>query len=231
MTSEMAFECLFVSKDSGVFKTVSRVLRDLSISIRLCVSCSTAFDVLGEGSTDLVVLDCEQEQSAEFLQKVWMSGTKWKKPTIVAISPSEARLPGAHIIVKKPISAATCERPFKDAYSRMLLDYRRHVRHALLIPVIATFEERGVMPATVTDIGDGGVGISCKQSPAIGDVLSFRLKLPGAQREILIHARVLWTRDYGRAGCEFMRIPPVDLIVLHDWLKAKIQVKKPRNAS
>jgi len=51
--------------------------------------------------------------------------------------------------------------------------------------------------------------------------------LPGARREVLVNVRVLWTRDYGRIGCEFVRIPPVDLIVLHDWLKERSRVKKP----
>jgi hypothetical protein len=82
----------------------------------------------------------------------------------------------------------------------------------------------------VTDIGDGGVGLSTKENLVIGSVLSFRVSLPGAQRTILIHARVLWTREYGRAGCEFVSIPPVDLMILHDWLKAKSRVKKPLTA-
>ena len=229
MTSDMAFECLFVSKDAGIFKTVGRILRDLSISIKLCVSCSTAFDILARGSTDLVVIDWEGQESSELLQRIWQGG-KWKTPTVVAIASSESRVPGAHIILTRPVTVETSEKSFRHAYSRMLLDYRRHVRYALMIPVVANFVDGRSMSLTVTDIGDGGVGLSVKELLNIGDILSFRLPLPGTPREILIQARVLWTRDYGRAGCAFVRIPPVDLIFLHDWLKTKSQVKKPRNA-
>ncbi len=229
MTSDMAFECLFVSKDAGIFKTVGRVLRDLSISIKLCLSCSTAFDMLAQGSTDLVVIDWEGQESSELLQRIWKGG-KWKTPTVVAISSSDFRVPGAHIVLRKPLTTENSEKSFRDAYSRMLLDYRRHARHALMIPVVANSDDGRSMSVTITDIGDGGVGLSGKNLPIIGDVLSFRLPLPGTPREILIHARVLWSREYGRAGCEFVRIPPVDLVFLHDWLKAKSQVKKPRNA-
>lgn len=229
MTSDMAFECLFISKDAGVFKTVGRILRDLSISIRLCLSCSAAFDMLAQGSTDLVVLDWEGQESSELLQRIWQGG-KWKTPTVVAIALSDSRVPGAHIILRKPVTTETSEKSFRDAYSRMLLDYRRHARHALMTPVVANFDDGRSMPLTITDIGDGGVGLSGKKLPVIGDVLSFQLPLPGSPREILIQARVLWTREYGRAGCQFVRIPPVDLIFLHDWLKAKSQVKKPRKA-
>ncbi len=229
MTSDMAFECLFVSKDAGVFKIVGRILRDLSISIKLCLSCSTAFDMLDRGSTDLVVVDWEGRESSELLQRIWQGG-KWKTPTIVAISSTDSRVPGAHVVLRKPVTTENSKKPFREAYSHMLLDYRRHARHALMTPVVANFDDGRSIPLTITDIGDGGVGLSGKNLPINGDVLSFRLPLPGFSREIQIQARVLWTREYGRAGCEFVRIPPVDLICLHDWLKAKSQVKKPRNA-
>jgi len=226
MTSDMAFECLFVSRDAGLFRTLARILRNLSITINLCVSPEKAFDALGQGSTDLVVIDWEGEESSEFLRKLWMKG-KWKKPTVVAILPSESRMPGAHVVIKKPVTAEAGEKSFRDAYSRMLIDYRRHVRHAVMLPVMASCEDGRTTALTVVDIGDGGVGISTQETFLIGDILSFRLLLPGARREVLVNVRVLWTRDYGRIGCEFVRIPPVDLIVLHDWLKERSRVKKP----
>ena len=79
----------------------------------------------------------------------------------------------------------------------------------------------------ITNIGDGGIGLSTKEEIALGDVLSAHILLPGARRTIYIEVRVLWTRPYGVAGCEFLRIPPVDLDILHDWLKRKCQIKKP----
>jgi PilZ domain len=77
------------------------------------------------------------------------------------------------------------------------------------------------------DIGDGGVALRSDEAFIVGDTLSFRLLLPAARRDINIQARVLWTRDHGRIGCEFLRIPPVDVNILHDWLTQKLQVKKP----
>jgi hypothetical protein len=71
------------------------------------------------------------------------------------------------------------------------------------------------------------VGLSSKEEFAIGDMLSFHLLLPGTERPIYIEARVQWARNYGAAGCEYLRIPPVDLNILHDWLKSKPQIKKP----
>jgi hypothetical protein len=226
MTADMAFECLLVTHDPGVFGTLNRILQDLSICTNICLSSSKATNQLAKGSTDLVVIDWEGETSSELVQEIWKEG-KCKKPTIVAISPVDCHLPGVHVVLKKPVTAESGTKSLKSAYSRMVQDHRRHTRCALMMPVKASDGSNRTMPVTIMDIGDGGVGLVTKQELTIGDVLSFRLLLPGAMRDIYIQVRVLWTRDYGRVGCEFLRIPPVDLTILQDWLKRKIQFKKP----
>ena len=229
MTSEMAFECLLISRDPDVFSIVARVLRDLSISIDVCLRSSQAIGALENGSTDLVVIDWEGEASYALLRSIWKD-IKAKKPTVVAISSSDCPLPGAHILLKKPVSLESVAKSFRVAYGRMLLEYRRHARHAVMTPVIAVLEDGREISLTVTDIGDGGVGLCTRSKLIVGDALSFSLNLPGAMREVHVQVRVLWTREYSRAGCEFVRIPPVDLMILHDWLKLKSQVKKTRIA-
>src|SRR5271165_2021037 len=99
MTSEMAFECLLVSSDPDLFRIVARVLRELSVSIDICLRSSKAVDALRQGSTDMVVIDWEGEDSFVLMQSIWKDW-KARKPTVVAISPSDSPLPGAHIIVK-----------------------------------------------------------------------------------------------------------------------------------
>jgi hypothetical protein len=226
MTPDMAFECLLVSSNPGVFGTIDRILRELSIRTSVCLSASRAFSLLAKGSTDLIVIDWEGEASSELLEEIWKSG-RARKPTIVAISALDCRIPGAHVILHKPVTAESSAKSLKIAYSRMLQDHRVHARYALMISVMAVDETNRTVPVTVTDIGDGGVGLSTKVKLTIGDYLSFRLLLPGANRDIYIQARVLWTREYGTAGCEFLRIPPVDADILHDWLKRKSPIKKP----
>jgi len=97
----------------------------------------------------------------------------------------------------------------------------------LMTPVVVTDDRNRSLPVTVMDIGDAGVGLRSKENFIVGDTLSFRLTLPGASRDISVQARVLWTREFGTVGCEFLRIPPVDVNILHDWLKQRMKVKKP----
>jgi hypothetical protein len=221
----MAFECLLVSRDPNVVCTMNKQLENLSISTNICLSASRAFDQLAEGSTDLVVVDWEDD-STDLVHRIQNSG-RWQKPTIVAVSSGDYPLYGAHVVVRKPVTEASVAKSLKAAYSRMLYDYRRHARYALMSSVKATGQKNQPIDITITDIGDGGVGLSSKEELAIGDELSFHLLLPGATRPIYIEARIQWARNYGAAGCEYVRIPPVDLNILHDWLQSKTQIKKP----
>jgi hypothetical protein len=224
MTPEMAFECLLVSRDPSVVCTMNRLLRNLSINTNTCISSSKAFDQLSEG-TDLIVVDWEDD-SADLLHRIRRSG-RWHKPTVVALSSQDYSVSGAHVVIRKPLTESSGAASLKAAYSRMLYDYRRHSRYALMSAVQASNGNNQSVDVTITDIGDGGVGLSSKEQFAVGDTLCFRLLLPGTPKPIYIEARVQWTRDYGVGGCEYVRIPPVDLNILHDWLKSKGQIKKP----
>jgi hypothetical protein len=226
MTPDMAFECLLICRDPAVFSTMDGLLRGLSVSTSLCLSSSKALDLLAEGSTDLLVIDWEGDASSDLLQDIWKSRMK-HKPTIVAISALDSDIRGAHVTLRKPITAESGTRSLKVAYSKMLMDHRLHARYDLMLSLRATDDNNRSIALIVTNIGDGGIGLSVKQKVTVGQVLGLRLLLPGAKREIYIQARVLWTRQDGAAGCEFVRIPPVDLSILQDWLKSRGRVRKP----
>ncbi len=227
MTPDLAFECLLVSKDPQVVSTLNHVLDNFSICTKVCLSPAKAVHELRSGSTDLVVIDWEEDRAASELLHGIQASDASRKKTIVAIAPVERKIPGTYLVLKKPLTAESGTQSLKLVYIRMLQEHRRHARYAVLTPVIATIGRDRLVPVTITNIGDGGMGLSCKEPLTVGDVLSFRLLLPSARRAIYIEARVLWTRAYNVAGCEFVRIPPVDLDILHEWLKNKCQVKKP----
>jgi len=239
MTPEMAFECLLVSHDPAVFCTMNRILQDFSIHTNVCPNPSRFGDLLADGSTDLIVIDLESEHSSELLHQIFESGMR-QKPTILAVSSMDCVIPGVHVILRKPVTPESGAKSLKVAYSRMLRDYRKHTRFALMAAVQATDNNNRILSVIVTNIGEGGVGLTTntnigeggvgptsKEKLTIGSIVSFRVPLPGLSSKIDIQARVLWTRQYGAAGCEFVRIPPSDLQVLHAWLESRYRFKKP----
>jgi response regulator RpfG family c-di-GMP phosphodiesterase len=225
MTPDMAFECLFVSPDPLVFTTMGRILQDFSISMNRCTDTTKAETLLADGSTDLIVIDLESDKSSEFLGQV-RARTR-QKPTVLAVSAADCVVAGVHVMLRKPVTHDSGVKSMKAAYSRMLRDYRKHSRFAVKREVVATDDDNRTLQITVTNVGEGGVGITSIETLRIGGILSFRMRLPELINEIAIQARVLWTRPYGAAGCEFVHVPPFDFQLLHAWLESRYRIKKP----
>ncbi len=226
MTPDMAFECVLVSNDGAVLGTMDPLLQGLSISTSVCADTSTAGKFLGEGSTDLIVIDLESASYSDLLDHLRKFQTS-QKPTVLAVSATDCAVPGVHVLLRKPVTAESGLRSLKSAYSRMLQDFRKHTRFALMTNVLATDENNRSLSLTVTNIGSGGIGLTTKDRVGIGSFLSFQLGLPGLGTRISIQARVLWVRQYGVAGCEFARMPPIDTQILHAWLESRYRIKRP----
>jgi hypothetical protein len=226
MTPEMTFECLLVSSNTEVFSTMHRVLRDFSIATRICLTASQATDLLAEGGTDLVVVDWDPDSSPRLVHEVWKSPVK-PKPTIVAVAREGEDIPADLVVLRKPVQREAGIQLIRGAYFRMVRDFRRHLRYAVMAQVLAVDEDNREMSITVTNVGDGGVGLTTKNPITPGTILSFSLPLPGSSKEISVQARVLWTNHSGAAGCEFVRIPAPDLEVMLNWLRSRCRIKKP----
>lgn len=225
MTPEMAFECLLVSNDAGLCSTMKGVLQNFSIIVQNCTTTPKACQIVPEHNYDLLAIDWDGDTSSSLLHTIWNPALR-RKPTVLGISSDARPIPGVHFVLRKPVTSGSATESLKSAYRRMLLDYRLKARYAVMKQVAASNAARK-LSLTVTDIGDGGIGISSKEQLTVGDELSFSLRLPKTPLPIHIHARVIWARAYGTAGCDFLNIPPVDREILRDWVKAKTQVKKP----
>ncbi len=226
MTPELAFKCLLVSHDAGLRCTIKEVLHNFSIAVDDCLTSSKACEMFPARNHDLVVIDWEGDPSLPLLHAIWDSHNR-RKPTILGMSGDARSIPGVHFVLRKPVSSGSATESLKSAYRRMLLDYRLKARYAVMTPLTAKHSDGRKVSVTITDIGEGGIGISSKEKLEVGDELSFALRLPKTPLPIHIQARVIWTRNYGTVGCDFLNIPPVDRETLRDWLKAKTQVKKP----
>ena len=224
MTTDMAFECVLVSQDTSVVSMMNKMLRDLAISTNVCASQAKAFDYLAEGGTDLVIVDW-QKDSTEFLRNINRSFLR--KPTVMVISDTADTTPGAYSFLRKPITAEEGAQTLKQTYSKLLRDYRQSARFGLTGSVSAKRQHGRPVAITLTNISAGGVGFTTEQSLARGDLLSFPIQLPDTDASIEIEARVLWMRQYGAVGCEFVNMTQADRRHLLAWLDQKCRVKKP----
>jgi hypothetical protein len=227
MTSDMAFDCLLVSRDPQVVGMTERILRSLSVCTTICLRASTVADRLAERSAELLVIDLEGDETHAVLSDSLPHACGQWKPIVVAVTAFGEPRQNAHVVVRKPLTLESATQSLKLAYSKMLVDYRRHTRYPIMISSIAMDMNNRAVRVVVTDIGYGGLGLRTTHPLAIGDVLACRFSLPDVKRTIDLHARVLWTRPDGVAGCDFFRIRPPVLCTLLDWLDSRNPIKAP----
>jgi DNA-binding response OmpR family regulator len=87
----MAFEAIILSQDFQACRLLDRWLQELSIVRNIFFSAERALSELRQDRTDLALLDLDNERSSEVLDRIWQS-SKAKKPTIVAITRTPARI-------------------------------------------------------------------------------------------------------------------------------------------
>lgn len=225
MTEDMAFECLLVSQDPSVVSIIDKLMGDLAISTKVLPTPARAVEYLSEDITDLVIVDW-QKDSPELLQHINRFGRP-QKPTVMVVSDVPTPTLGTYSLLPKPITVGSAAQSLKQAYSKLLQDYRQHTRCAVMRSLIAKNQYGRSVPIIVENIGEGGVGLSAREFLSLRDVLSFRLLLPGTEMPIDIEVKVLWLRQYGAAGCEFVSISQADRCRLRDWLEQKCPVRKP----
>lgn len=225
MTPEMQFKCLLVCSDSSVYSTVNRVLRTFPIVVEHYLFGDKTVKALGEQNQDLIMIDCQGEAYADLLQEL-ASLPKKPKPTVVLIGEQQLHAGGLYIFLRRPVTEWSASEAVKSAYGRMLLNHRMHARYAVYERVEAQDETGKIYRVVITDLGEGGFGLRGTGIP-VGTKLSLRVHPQALPTSLYVEGRVIWTREYGVAGCEMLTMQPVDRELLRDWLKGRIRIRKP----
>jgi hypothetical protein len=225
MTPEMQFKCLLVCNDSAVYSTINRVLRTFPIVVEHYLFADKNVKALGDQNQDLIVIDCQGDAYAVLLEKLTKLTNK-PRPTVVLIGEQQLHAGGSHIFLRRPVTDWSATEAVKTAYGRMLLNHRVHARYAVYERVEALDESGNVYPVVVTDIGEGGFGLR-GSGISVGMKLSLRLRPEALSMPLHIQGRVIWTREYGVAGCEMLTMAPVDCELLRDWVKGRVRIRKP----
>ena len=220
MTPEMVFECLVVSDDIQVLSLMKCALDRLSIDVERCANPVKGLELLAKRDVDLVVCDCKGAPGEIELVNGVLTSDRKRKPTVITVVDSPflalgAKSAGAHVIIRKPLTRESSAQGLKTAYSRMVREERRAARYAIMRRVLAKNQRGELVPITITDISEHGIGLFSKKKIDVGELLSFELALSNAM-SITVQARLLWTR-HSLGGADFECMSDADRRFLHGW--------------
>jgi DNA-binding NarL/FixJ family response regulator len=227
MTPEMVFECLVVSDDIQVLSVLNCALDRLSIAVERCANPLKGLELLAKRDMDLVVCDCKGAPGEiELLNGVLTSDRK-RKPTVITVVDGPflalgAKSAGAHVVIRKPLTRESSAQGLKTAYSRMVREERRAGRCAIMKRVFAKNKRGDLVPITITDISEHGIGLFSKHKIDVGELLTFELALSNPALSITVQARLLWRR-HSLAGADFESMSEADRWFLHGWLASRIK--------
>ena len=226
MTPEMVFECLVVSDDIQVLSLMKCALDRLSIDVERCANPVKGLELLAKRDVDLVVCDCKGAPGEMELLNGVLTGDRKRKPTVITVVDSPflalgAKSAGAHVIIRKPLTRESSARGLKTAYSRMVREERRAARYAIMRRVLAKNQRGELVPITITDISEHGIGLFSKKKIDVGELLSFELALSNAM-SITVQARLLWAR-HRLGGADFECMSDADRRFLHGWLASRVR--------
>ena len=226
MTPEMVFECLVVSDDIQVLSLMNRALDRLSIDVERCANPVKGLELLAKRDVDLVVCDCKGAPGEIELVNGVLTSDRKRKPTVITVVDSPflalgAKSAGAHVIIRKPLTRESSAQGLKTAYSRMVREERRAARYAIMRRVLAKNQRGELVPITITDISEHGIGLFSKKKIDVGELLSFELALSNAM-SITVQARLLWTR-HSLGGADFEGMSDADRRFLHGWLASRVR--------
>src|SRR5260370_9363624 len=93
-----------------------------------------------------------------------LTSERKRKPTVITIvdGPLGEKSSGAHVVIRKPLTPESSAQGLKTAYSRMVREERSAARCAIMRRVLAKNKHGELIPITITDISEHGVGLFSK---------------------------------------------------------------------
>jgi len=227
--SDMQLRCLVVGMDDVNVRALRMALNTMAIRCEY-VTYSGASDRVQRGRYEAIVLFYDGSPAAsELVQKV-RSGVSNRDSVIFLLSTPSSQQTSfrvrANFFINPPVNEHSIITTFKAAYGLLVRSRSRWHRE----PVNATaYLNLGLIknvPATIQNLSQGGMSISCSQVLRPQQLLLMRFGLPGTAELLCVSGVVVWTRADGSAGVRFAEVPSPTQKVLRDWVEERLELAK-----
>lgn len=225
----MQLRCLLVGLDDLNIRPVRAALNTMAIRCEY-VTYNSAPDRVQKGRYEAIVLFYDGSSSASDLVQRIRSGVSNRDAVVFLLSTQAASQTAfrvrANFFMNPPITEQSVITTFKAAYGLLVRSRSRWHRE----PVTATaYLNLGLVknvPATILNLSQGGISLSCSQVLRPQQMLLIRFGLPGTAELLCVSGVVIWTRADGSAGIRFAEVPQPTQKVLRDWVEERLELAK-----
>jgi CheY-like chemotaxis protein len=223
----MTLTSLIVCADEAAVQELRSVLEELKIHVELCPDRLRAAVRLAQERYDLIVLDCKKQSDAiGLLQESRTSRVNGTSLAVVVVEGQESIREmfalGVNFVLYKPVSHERALSTLRAAQAVLFRDKRRKARAT--VHTQATVDYAGVERdrATLVDLAEDGMAVNFgKRLPPTCKVY-FQFQLPGQTATVRLSGVVMWQDWNGRAGVQFVDVPPTSRRILSQWLQGNL---------
>ena len=225
----MQLRCLLVGLDDLNIRPVRSALSTMAIRCEY-VTYQSAGERVQKGRYEAIVLLYDGTSSAADLVQKIRSGVSNRDSVLFLLSTPPANATAfrvrANFFISPPVTEPSVITTFKAAYGLLVRSRSRWHRE----PVNATaYLNLGLVknvPATILNLSQGGMSLSCGQVLRPQQTLLIRFGLPGTAELLCVSGVVIWTRADGSAGIRFAEVSPATQKALRDWVEERLELAK-----
>ncbi len=215
-------------RDAEVVRVLRPTLEKLSIEVEVSAAARSGAEILSSAKFDAVIIDCDDLQGGVDVLRTLRRNASNKTSVSFAIlngktTTQQAFEMGANFVLQKPVTTAGTLRCFNTALSFMVREKRRYFRCPIEIPVKVQFKQGEEMPATATNLSEGGMAIHFDGALAKNAIAKIQFTLPGTNVVMEPKAEVAWADGLGRAGIRFQDVPDSFREQLEKWIMRRLE--------
>jgi CheY-like chemotaxis protein len=218
----MTLSSMVVSRDWQEVSVLECILGSLHMEVAVENEPQRALARLTKSKIDALIVDCDLNGSAQFLQNLQRTERRSNTvPLVIMGGPHcNQRLDdtGALFAFEKPISVEQAVRTLSAARS-MILDGRlRYHRAGLEVPVSLNCKGQKRAEGHLVNVSQGGIQIHTEGFVESKRNLQVSFELPGARSALKAQAEIAWSDQQGNVGIRFVKIAPREQRTLQLWL-------------
>lgn len=228
----MNLESLLISRDAALLGVLRPTLEKISVKVEVCADSRPGNDLLSKRKFDAVIIDCDDLQGGvNLLRDLRKTQSNSRSVTFAVLNgkttTQEAFQMGANFVLQKPLTPLHATRCFNAALNFMVRERRRYFRYPIEIQVRINLGKGPEIPATSTNVSEGGLAIRCTSKLHKDTTAEFRFTLPLANISLELKGQIAWTDGTGHAGIRFIDVPQSSQYQLEKWLTDRMQTELP----
>ena len=218
----MLLETMILSRDWQEISVLECVLGGLHMGAHVESDVDRARGRVRKMKIDAVIVDRDLDGTERFLSSLKSADNCGSLPVVLMSNQQHSHdlpLAGATFFFEKPIAVEDAVRTLSAARNMVVNGRLRYHREPFKVPVSLSMDDRTKVSAHITNLSQGGIGVSAAHAFEPRSSVNLAFNLPEIGCSVEATGEIAWTDNAGNAGIRFVHVPEALQRSLQLWLE------------